>query len=159
MLTAITSPIPVTTRSPSVPHPLTSTTGTGSPRWEEMVQVTGRGGGEGMARGGEGRGMAGEERARKQGTGMPEGCSWPAAIPHTYINYLIYSSKQSRGCVLVSQVYWQKTLSNRELKSLPNIACEWGCSEVSQSLCLCNLYCFHCTSFGKCFCLAIVLIF
>lgn len=149
MLTAITSPIPVTTRSLSVPHPLTSTTGTGLPRWGEMVQVTGRGrGGEGERDGGGGRGVA---RARKQGTGMPEGCSWPAAIPHTYINYLIYSSKQSRGCVLVSQVYWQKTLRNRELKSLPNIACERGCSEVSQSLCLCNLYCFHCTSFGKCF--------
>lgn len=54
MLTAITSPIPVTTHSPSVPHPLTSTTGTGWPlqRWEERAQVVegGQGREEGTSR-------------------------------------------------------------------------------------------------------------
>lgn len=54
MLTAITLPIPVTTHSPSVPHPLTSTTGTGWPlqRWEERAQVVegGQGREEGTSR-------------------------------------------------------------------------------------------------------------
>ena len=60
---------------------------------------------QGQDRQGERRWPGSLRRAGRSREQAPEGRGWPAAIAHPYISDLVYSSKQSRGCVLGSQVY------------------------------------------------------